>query len=59
MAVKLFPFPQYREGGDNEMAEQASVEQGVETFVCMSKSAIAIGRSTFNFLRLLYTYLVY
>lgn len=35
MAFKLFPFPKYREEGDNEMAEQASVEQGVDSFgVC-------------------------
>lgn len=41
MALKLFPFPKYREEGVNKMAEQASVEQGVESFVCMSSSAIA------------------
>lgn len=41
MALKLFPFPKYREEGDKEMAEQASVEQGVESFVRMSRSAIA------------------
>lgn len=41
MALKLFLFPKYHEEGVNEMAEQATVEQGVESFVCMSRSAVA------------------
>lgn len=62
MALKLFPFPKYREEGDKEMAEQASVEQGVESFLCVyveERYSWVVGRSTFRFLRLLYTYLVY